>query len=370
VIVVFAKAPVAGRVKTRLAATCGEEWAAGLHQAFVADVLETALSVGVPVELHTDAETDAWSEYPVLRRLQVAGDLGEKMLAVLRRAAPVVLVGSDIPSVPAGHLRQLLTAKVDLVLGATRDGGFYGIGARHAPPGSLFEGVEWSSGRELEQTRRNAKRAGLSVSVGPGWFDVDTVDDLRRLLAAPLPVHTARFLRLFPPPRIYSRDMATKAKTKTETAAAGLQPGDLAPEIELPTDEGTMFKLSSLRGKEVILYFYPKADTPGCTTESCQFRDQAKSITKKNAVIVGISPDTTAAQAKFKTKYGLPFTLLADADHKAAEAYGVWKEKSMYGKKYMGVERTTFLIDAEGKIKKIFTKVKPDGHALEVLAEL
>ena len=148
------------------------------------------------------------------------------------------------------------------------------------------------------------------------------------------------------------------------------QVGDTAPEIELLTDDGTPFKLSSLRGKEVILYFYPKADTPGCTTESCQFRDESPKITKKNVVIVGVSPDTPAAQAKFKGKFSLPFTLLADADHAAAEAYGVWKEKSMYGKKYMGVERTTFLIGADGKIKQAFHKVKPDGHAMEVLAAL
>jgi peroxiredoxin Q/BCP len=165
--------------------------------------------------------------------------------------------------------------------------------------------------------------------------------------------------------------MATKVKKTTEAVAASSpQVGDTAPEIELLTDDGTPFKLSSLRGTDVILYFYPKADTPGCTTESCQFRDESKKITKKNAVIVGVSPDTSAAQAKFKTKFSLPFTLLADADHVGAEAYGVWKEKSMYGKKYMGVERTTFLIGADGKIKKVFNKVKPDGHALEVLAEL
>jgi peroxiredoxin Q/BCP len=155
-----------------------------------------------------------------------------------------------------------------------------------------------------------------------------------------------------------------------KATAHELQPGDPAPEINLLTDAGTPFQLSSLKGKEVILYFYPKADTPGCTTESCQFRDASPKITKKNAVVVGISPDTPKAQEKFKTKFGLPFTLLADAEHTVAEAYGVWKEKSMYGKKYMGVERTTFLIDAAGKIKKIYNKVKPDGHAEEVLADL
>lgn len=163
-------------------------------------------------------------------------------------------------------------------------------------------------------------------------------------------------------------------KTKTPSTAApetgGLKAGDAAPEIEVLTDAGESFKLSDLRGKDVILYFYPKADTPGCTTESCQFRDESPAIGNKNAVVVGVSPDTTAAQAKFKTKYGLPFTLLADNEHKVAETYGVWKEKSMYGKKYMGVERTTFLIGPDGRIRKVFNKVKPDGHAKEVLAEL
>lgn len=155
-----------------------------------------------------------------------------------------------------------------------------------------------------------------------------------------------------------------------ESESAGLQAGDAAPEISVATDEGTPFKLSDLRGKDVILYFYPKADTPGCTKESCEFRDHSPSFAGKNAVVVGVSPDTSSAQAKFKTKYGLPFTLLADADHVVAEAYGVWKEKSMYGKKYMGVERTTFVIGPDGNIKKVFPKVKPEGHAAEVLATL
>jgi peroxiredoxin Q/BCP len=149
-----------------------------------------------------------------------------------------------------------------------------------------------------------------------------------------------------------------------------LKEGDAAPEISLATDEGTKFQLSGLKGKNVVLYFYPKADTPGCTKEACEFRDTSKKFTKSNTVIVGVSPDTDAAQAKFKTKFDLPFTLLADVDHHAAEDYGVWKEKSMYGRKYMGVERTTFVIDTAGKIKKIFPKVKVDGHAEEVLAAL
>src|SRR5579883_2939623 len=149
-----------------------------------------------------------------------------------------------------------------------------------------------------------------------------------------------------------------------------LHPGDPAPEIELPNEAGEPFRLSSLRGKNVVLYFYPKADTPGCTKEACAFRDASPDLSHANAVVVGISPDAPKAQAKFKTKYGLPFTLLADVDHHAAEQYGVWKEKSMYGKKYMGVERTTFVIGPDGVIKKIFPKVKVEGHAEEVLAAL
>jgi thioredoxin-dependent peroxiredoxin len=146
--------------------------------------------------------------------------------------------------------------------------------------------------------------------------------------------------------------------------------GDLAPEISLPTDSGEPFRLSSLKGKNVVLYFYPKADTPGCTKEACAFRDNSKKLTKANTVVVGVSPDSSRSQARFKEKFDLPFTLLADADHEAAESYGVWKEKSMYGKKYMGIERTTFIIGPDGKIKKIFSKVRVEGHAEEVLAAI
>lgn len=149
-----------------------------------------------------------------------------------------------------------------------------------------------------------------------------------------------------------------------------LKEGDSAPEIELPDEAGAPFQLSGLKGKNVVLYFYPKADTPGCTKESCAFRDDSKKFTKKNTVIVGVSPDKSASQLKFKQKFDLPFTLLADSDHSAAETYGVWKEKSMYGKKYMGIERTTFIIGPDGKIKKIFPKVKVEGHAEEVLSAI
>ena len=146
--------------------------------------------------------------------------------------------------------------------------------------------------------------------------------------------------------------------------------GDPAPEITVHTDTGEAFQLSSLKGQRVVLYFYPKADTPGCTVEACEFRDDVKAFAKKGAAVVGVSPDKPAAQAKFKQKYDLPFTLLADEDKAAAQAYDVWKEKNMYGRKSMGVERTTFVIGADGKIEKIYGKVKAKGHAAAVLAEL
>ena len=146
--------------------------------------------------------------------------------------------------------------------------------------------------------------------------------------------------------------------------------GDKAPDVRLKTDTGEDFKLSDLKGKRVVLYFYPRADTPGCTIEACEFRDGIKAFAKKGAAVVGVSPDKPGAQAKFKEKYELPFTLLADEDKTAAEAYGVWKEKNMYGKKVMGIERTTFVIGADGKIEKIYGKVKAQGHAAEVLEAL
>ena len=149
-----------------------------------------------------------------------------------------------------------------------------------------------------------------------------------------------------------------------------LKVGDEAPDIQVATDSGEEFQLSDMRGKRVVLYFYPKADTPGCTVEACEFRDDLKKFTKKDTAIVGVSPDKPTAQAKFKTKYDLPFTLLADEDKAAAHAYGVWKEKNMYGKKVMGIERTTFVIGPDGKIEKIYNKVKAKGHATAVLDAL
>jgi len=149
-----------------------------------------------------------------------------------------------------------------------------------------------------------------------------------------------------------------------------LQEGSAAPAINVLTDTGAPFQLTDLKGKKVVLYFYPKADTPGCTKESCEFRDAIEDFHGLDAEVVGISPDTPDAQAKFRKKFDLPFTLLADADHKVCEDFGVWVEKSMYGKQYMGVERSTFLIDAAGTIKKIYRKVKPEGHAEEVKAAI
>jgi len=145
---------------------------------------------------------------------------------------------------------------------------------------------------------------------------------------------------------------------------------DKAPEFTLQDENEKQLSLRDLRGKVVVLYFYPRADTPGCTVEACAFRDTYKQIQKTGAVLLGISPDTPKTQKKFQDKFKLPFTLLADADKKVANAYGVVQEKNMYGKKVMGIARTTFVIAPDGKIQHIFPKVKPEGHAVEVLAYL
>jgi len=146
--------------------------------------------------------------------------------------------------------------------------------------------------------------------------------------------------------------------------------GVKAPAIELQTDAEEAFDLAKQKGRNVVLYFYPKADTPGCTIEAHEFNDALKKFAKYDADVYGISPDAPKAQAKFKGKCDLKFPLLCDVEHAVAESYGVWGEKSMYGKKYMGIERTTFIIGKDGKIAKVFTKVKPAGHAAEVLEAL
>ena len=146
--------------------------------------------------------------------------------------------------------------------------------------------------------------------------------------------------------------------------------GMIAPDFTLPTDDGSTLTLKSLRGRAVVLYFYPKDDTSSWTIEACEFRDAFPDFDSANAIILGVSPDPIKAHVKFKTKYDLPFTLLADTEKDVVTRYDVWKEKSMYGRKYMGVMRTTFVIDAEGKIRKIFTDVKSTGHAAEVMAAI
>lgn len=146
--------------------------------------------------------------------------------------------------------------------------------------------------------------------------------------------------------------------------------GDTAPDFTAPTQTGEPLTLSSLRGQNVILYFYPKDDTPGCTKEACAFRDAFPQFKGANAVVIGISQDSVASHKKFAEKYGLNFPLVADLDGAICNAYGTWVEKSMYGKKYMGIERATFLIDGAGVIQAVWPKVKVDGHEADVLAEL
>ncbi|MET4804965.1 thioredoxin-dependent thiol peroxidase [Limibacillus sp. MBR-115] len=147
-----------------------------------------------------------------------------------------------------------------------------------------------------------------------------------------------------------------------------LNVGDKAPDFTLPSDGGGSISLSGLKGKTVVLYFYPKDDTPGCTKEACGFRDSLPDFTGIDAMVIGVSKDSVAKHDKFKAKYELPFPLVSDEDGSVCEAYGTWVEKSMYGRKYMGIDRATFLIDAEGKIASIWRKVKVPGHVEEVLA--
>jgi len=149
-----------------------------------------------------------------------------------------------------------------------------------------------------------------------------------------------------------------------------LQIGDKAPDFSLPDQNGQMVSLKSLKGKRVVLYFYPKDDTPGCTKEACGFRDSLSAIEKANTVVLGVSMDDAESHQKFIKKYSLPFTLLCDEDGRVSKAYGVYKKKNMYGKTYWGIERSTFIIDETGNLKAIFRKVKVDGHVGEVQAAL
>lgn len=146
--------------------------------------------------------------------------------------------------------------------------------------------------------------------------------------------------------------------------------GAEAPDFELTSDDGSTVRLSDLRGKPVVLYFYPRDDTPGCTAQALGIRDNYEAFDERGAVVLGISPDDEASHVTFKQKHGLPFTLLADPDHRVAEEYGVWVERSMYGKTFMGIERSTFVIDPEGNVARIMRRVKPDTHAEQVLEAL
>jgi thioredoxin-dependent peroxiredoxin len=146
--------------------------------------------------------------------------------------------------------------------------------------------------------------------------------------------------------------------------------GELAPDFTLTSDSGEAVTLSSFRGRPVVLYFYPKDDTPGCTTQACGIRDSYEDFEQSGAVVLGVSPDEESSHVKFKQKYGLPFTLLADPEHEVADEYGVWGERKYMGKTYWGVERSTFLIDENGRVSKVMRRVKPDSHAEQVLAAL
>lgn len=149
-----------------------------------------------------------------------------------------------------------------------------------------------------------------------------------------------------------------------------IEEGKPAPEFELESDSGERVRLSDLRGKPVVLYFYPKDDTPGCTTEACEFRDAYDRYRRQGVEILGVSPDDVASHVKFKSKHELPFTLLADPDHRTAEAYGVWGERRFAGKTYMGINRSTFIIDENGNVARAMRGIKPAGHAAAVLEEL
>ena len=172
------------------------------------------------------------------------------------------------------------------------------------------------------------------------------------------------------PRRAAVRRTARTAPPRMSAATSAPRIGQPAPALNVQDETGRMVRLANLRGTWVVLYFYPKDDTPGCTREACAFRDGLSQLHARGAVVIGASPDSTASHQRFKTKFQLNFPLLSDTEQRVAQAYGVWKQKAMYGRTYMGIERTTFLINPQGRIARIFPKVQVDGHADEVLAAL
>jgi peroxiredoxin Q/BCP len=175
------------------------------------------------------------------------------------------------------------------------------------------------------------------------------------------------------PPKKAAAKKSAPAKTVAAKPGATKEPawpreGSPAPSFTAVAHDGSTVRLAALKGRPVVLYFYPKDDTPGCTVEACGFRDAHAAFGRHKAVVLGVSPDSPKSHVKFRAKHGLPFTLLADEDHALAEKYGAWRAKSMYGKSFMGIARSTFVIDAAGRIAKAFTSVKPQGHEQEVLA--
>jgi peroxiredoxin Q/BCP len=167
-----------------------------------------------------------------------------------------------------------------------------------------------------------------------------------------------------------SRDGDDANSTTSEGGCTVVEEGKPAPDFTLTSDSGEDVTLSSFRGKPVVLYFYPKDDTPGCTAQACGIRDVYGEFERAGAVVLGVSPDSESSHVKFKEKYGLPFTLLADPDHEVSDLYGVWREKTYAGRTYMGIDRSTFVVAEDGTLKKVMRKVKPDTHADEVLAVL
>lgn len=191
----------------------------------------------------------------------------------------------------------------------------------------------------------------------------------RRSLAWPDHVRVVSFGRRKNPfLRNRSTTVATKKAQTKKRESAYPRPGTRAPAFTAPASDGRTVKLSDFKGRIVVLYFYPKDNTSGCTKEACGFRDAHTALTRAGIIVLGVSPDSVASHEKFIARHDLPFLLLADEDKRICEKYGVWQEKSMYGRKYMGVARTTFVIDQQGKIAHVFEKVKPAGHDQEVLA--